>query len=126
MLWGLILVVAIQPLLLYVLSKAILNGLVSFHGQLNVDELLFACRLVININAFINVLNFSFEQLLKGALHRSVLHLLVELLVQDLVELADILLLVNVVDVPAECLQQLVGSHILLLVAELEVVEDSL
>ena len=102
MFWRLILVLAIQLLLRHVLSEAVLDCLVSFYVQLQINEFLAPSRFIINMNAFHNILYLSLEQLLKRALNCRVFHLLVQLLAQDLVEFTDILLLVDIVNVPAK------------------------
>lgn len=102
MFWRLVLVLAIQLLFRHVFSEAILYSLVAFYVQLQINEFLAPGRFIIDINAFHDVLYFALEQLLKRALDCCVFHLLVQLLAQDLVEFTNILLLVDVVDVPAK------------------------
>lgn len=63
---------------------------------------------------------------MKGPLHGRVFHLLIKLLAKNLVEFAHILLLVDVVDVPAEGLKKLMCTYIFLLMTQLQIVENSL
>ena len=100
--WRLVLVLAIQLLLRHVLSETVLDCLVPFYVQLQINEFFAPGRFIIDMNAFHDVLYLTLEQLLKRALNCRVFHLLVQLLAQDLVEFTNILLLVDIVDVPAE------------------------
>ena len=120
-----VLVGAVQSLLSNILPKRILNGLVSFNSELYGIERFFSCRFEINIYALYHILLFPFEEMFESALYWGILHLSVQLLTQNAIELTYILLLVDLLAVPAECLQKLNSPHELL-VAKLQIVEDPL
>lgn len=122
---SLILVLSIEPLLFDILFDALFDVGVASDPQLNCVELVVARGLVLNVDALDHVLSLALEEAIVGSFDWCVLHLLVELVAEDAVELVDVLLLVDVLGVPAESLKQLVSSDEGC-VAELEVIKDSL
>ena len=102
MVWRLILVITVQLLLGHVLPETILYGLISFYIELQIVELLGPRGFVFHVYAFPDILYLTLKELLERALHGCILHLLIELLAEDLVEFTDVLLLINIINVPSE------------------------
>ena len=71
-------------------------------------------------------LKFSFEEILVSSLSLRVLHLLLQLVAQDAIELVDVLLLVPLIVVPAESLKELMSAHWVLTLGQLQLKENSL
>lgn len=97
-----ILVVSIQFLSSNVAPEAVFYGSILLDTELQRVEDLFSGRLILDIDALDHVLEFAFEKVLIGSLHFGALHLLLEFLTENAVELVDVLLLVSLVHVPAK------------------------
>lgn len=108
---SLVLVLSIQPFLLDVLPHTVLDGVVAAHPQLYRVELVLARRLVLDVDTFYDILRLSFKESVEGSLNRRILHLLVELVAENTVELVHVLLLVDVLRVPPESLKELVSAN---------------
>ena len=122
-----ILIGTIKLLRLNILHYGILNCSVALNRQLQGIKHFVPRRLVVNIQALDDVLEFSLEKPLVGALDLRAEHLLFELVTQYAVEFIDVLLLVFLRGGPAEGLCQLVGSDSCSRFGRhLQVVEDSL
>ena len=106
------------------MPDAVFDARVTFHTQLQRIEYFRIDTFVIHINALYDIFKFAFEQLPVGTFEGSILHLLFQLFTQFAVKLIDVLLLVDLIDIPPKSLEQLKGPHFKL--AILLIVEDPL
>lgn len=111
MAFGIVLVLAVERLDRRVRVKTRIDVLAPFDVQLQVHERLLARALALHVDAPHKVLGVALKQPRDSAVDGRPLHLLLELLAQDAVELLHVVLHERVDRVPAERPRQVLGRH---------------
>mmetsp|Transcript_18165 Transcript_18165/g.59353 ORF Transcript_18165/g.59353 Transcript_18165/m.59353 type:complete len:335 (-) Transcript_18165:347-1351(-) len=119
-----VLVVVLQVFRLDVLVEACVEILVPFDVKREVQESLFAVRLVVHVQALDIAHHLSPKKFVDCSLHARPLHLLLQPLAHDAIQLLHVMLLERLIGVPAERARQILGGDALL--AELDLVKERL
>mmetsp|Transcript_7650 Transcript_7650/g.19494 ORF Transcript_7650/g.19494 Transcript_7650/m.19494 type:complete len:1162 (-) Transcript_7650:210-3695(-) len=119
-----VLVLAVEELLGNILVERLVDVLPPLHRELQVVERLLAPRLVLHVDALDVVGELALEEVRHRPLDRRALHLLLELVDEDAVQLLHVVLHESIRRVPAEGFGQLLRRH--RRVRVLQLIEDAL
>ena len=101
---SLVLILSIESFFLDVLFETFLDVSIAAHSQLNCVKSVIPTRLVVDIDTLNDVLHVAFKKSIESALYGRVLHLFVKLITKNAIEFIHILLRIDVLSIPAECL----------------------